>query len=99
MNVIVQPKSSALAPVPGAAPRIVLLGSIAIWDRGRPLRLPMDAQRLVAFLAFFTTTFHVTAKTVTEGLIQRTAVAPFDGYIATAPAKAGDVVTAGRQRF
>ena len=51
---------------------------------------------LVAFLAFFTTTFHVTAKTVTEGLIQRTAVAPFDGYIATAPAKAGDVVTAGR---
>ena len=51
MNVIVQPKSSALASVPATGSRIVLLGSIAIWDKGRPLRLPTDAQRLVAFLA------------------------------------------------
>lgn len=51
---------------------------------------------LIAFLAFFTTTFHVTATTVTEGLVQRAAVAPFDGYIATAPIKAGDAVTAGQ---
>ncbi len=29
-------------------------------------------------------------------MIQRTAVAPFDGYIATAPVKAGDLVSAGQ---
>ncbi len=51
---------------------------------------------LAAFLALFTTTFHVSGTTVTEGLVQRAAVAPFDGYIATAPVKAGDVVRAGQ---
>lgn len=51
---------------------------------------------LLAFLVFSVSTFHVTAETVTEGLIQRAAVAPFEGYIATAPIKAGDVVTAGQ---
>ncbi len=50
---------------------------------------------LIAFLALFTTTFHVTATTVTEGLVQRAAVAPFDGYIASAQVKAGDVVRQG----
>lgn len=51
---------------------------------------------LIAFLAYYVSPFHVTAETVTEGLVQRAAAAPFEGYIATAPVKAGDVVTAGQ---
>ena len=51
---------------------------------------------LVAFLALFTSPFHVTAEAVTEGVIQRAAVAPFDGYVASAPLKAGDLVTEGQ---
>lgn len=37
----------------------------------------------------------VAAKTVVEGEIQRAAVAPFEGYIAESPVRAGDVVKAG----
>ena len=41
------------------------------------------------------TEFRVSAKAVLEGRVQRTVPAPFDGFIATAPAKAGDLVRAG----
>ena len=41
------------------------------------------------------TQFRVSAKAVLEGKVQRTVPAPFDGFIATAPAKAGDVVHKG----
>jgi hypothetical protein len=37
----------------------------------------------------------VTGKAVLEGEVQRAAVAPFDGYIKTAPVRAGDVVKSG----
>ncbi len=37
----------------------------------------------------------LTAKAVLEGEVQRAAVAPFDGYIRTAPRRAGDIVQAG----
>lgn len=40
--------------------------------------------------------FRITAKTVIEGLVQRAAVAPFDGFIAQAPVRAGDHVRAGQ---
>jgi multidrug resistance efflux pump len=43
-------------------------------------------------LSVATTEFRVSAKSVLEGAVQRAAVAPFDGYIAEAPARAGDVV-------
>lgn len=38
----------------------------------------------------------VTAPAVVEGAVQRAAVAPFDGFVAEAPARAGDVVRAGQ---
>lgn len=41
-------------------------------------------------------TYRVTAKAVTEGLIQQAAIAPFDGHIAEAYARAGDVVAKGQ---
>jgi biotin carboxyl carrier protein len=40
--------------------------------------------------------FKVSGKVVVEGAIQRAAVAPFDGYVSTAPVRAGDVVVAGQ---
>ncbi len=40
--------------------------------------------------------FRVSAKAVVEGSIQRAAVAPFDGYIASATARAGDTVAKGQ---
>jgi multidrug resistance efflux pump len=41
------------------------------------------------------TEFRVSAKAVLEGRVQRAVPAPFEGFIATAPAKAGDMVHAG----
>jgi multidrug efflux pump subunit AcrA (membrane-fusion protein) len=46
-------------------------------------------------LSLATGTFRVTAKTVLEGEVQRAAVAPFDGFIAKAPARPGDQVSQG----
>jgi len=54
---------------------------------------------LVVFVAFFsivTDDYRVTAETVIEGLVQRTIVAPFDGYLDTQLARAGEVVTKGQ---
>jgi multidrug resistance efflux pump len=41
------------------------------------------------------TQFRVSAKAVLEGRVQLAVPAPFDGFIATGPAKAGDIVHAG----
>lgn len=40
--------------------------------------------------------YRVSAKTVVEPIVQRTAAAPFNGYIREAPARAGDLVQAGQ---
>lgn len=50
----------------------------------------------IAFLALFTTTYRVSADTVIEGEIQLAASAPFDGFIAEAPARAGHTVKKGQ---
>jgi multidrug efflux pump subunit AcrA (membrane-fusion protein) len=50
----------------------------------------------IAVLALWKSDFRVTAKSVLEGSIQRAAVAPFQGFIQQAPAKAGDIVQAGQ---
>jgi multidrug resistance efflux pump len=50
----------------------------------------------IAVLALWKSDFRVTAKSVLEGSIQRAAVAPFQGFIKQAPAKAGDIVQAGQ---
>ncbi len=48
------------------------------------------------FLAFAEGDFRVSARTLIEGQLQRAAVAPFDGYVASASARAGDVVSKGQ---
>jgi RND family efflux transporter MFP subunit len=49
----------------------------------------------VAASLLIPTDFRVSAKAVLEGRVQLAVPAPFDGFIATAPAKAGDQVHAG----
>ncbi len=44
------------------------------------------------FLCFASGEFRVTAPAILEGEVRRVIVAPFDGYIATAPARAGQLV-------
>ena len=50
---------------------------------------------VVAVLAFATGEYRVSARTVMEAGVRRAAVAPFNGYIRQAPARAGDLVRQG----
>lgn len=50
---------------------------------------------VLLFLSLADGEHRVAAKTVVEGAVQRAAVAPFEGYIAESPVRAGDVVKAG----
>lgn len=50
---------------------------------------------LLAFCALAEGDYRVSAKTVLEPIVQRTAAAPFNGYIREAPLRAGDVVRSG----
>ncbi len=50
---------------------------------------------VVGIMTLMTGTYRVTASASLEGKIQRAIVAPFDGYIASAQARAGETVTAG----
>lgn len=52
---------------------------------------------VVVFLTLADGVFRVTADAVLEGTIQRAITAPIDGYIASASARAGDVVEAGQE--
>ena len=51
---------------------------------------------LVLFFCFAKGDYRVSAKTVLEGAIVRAAVAPFNGYIADGPVRAGDIVQLGQ---
>jgi hypothetical protein len=53
------------------------------------------AVAVVAVLSFATGDYRVTARAVLEGEVQRAAVAPFDGFIATSPVRPGDHLHAG----
>jgi RND family efflux transporter MFP subunit len=55
----------------------------------------LAAVALVVFLAFAKGDRRVTANTILEPAIKRAAVAPFNGYIAEAPFRAGDLVREG----
>lgn len=56
----------------------------------------LAAAALTAFLALATGDYRVTAKTILEGAVQQAATVPFQGYLETAPARAGDLVQAGQ---
>ncbi|MCB2006532.1 MAG: HlyD family efflux transporter periplasmic adaptor subunit [Rhodoferax sp.] len=51
---------------------------------------------LIVFLALYPADHRVASQAVVEGAIQRVAVAPFQGYIRQAPARAGDIVQKGQ---
>lgn len=64
--------------------------------RSRRSVLAIAAMLLIAtVLTFVSGTYRVTADASLEGKIQRAVVAPFDGYIAAAHARAGETVAAG----
>ena len=52
---------------------------------------------LVAFLSIATGEHRVAADAVLEGTVERVAVAPEDGYVATAAVRPGDLVTKGQE--
>jgi multidrug resistance efflux pump len=54
-----------------------------------------SAALLFLFLLLVRGDYRVTADTVLEPMVLRAAVAPFDGYVSRAPARAGDLVRAG----
>jgi multidrug resistance efflux pump len=51
---------------------------------------------LVALLILVPINYRVTAKALLEGQTQRVAVAPFEGFISSAPVRAGDTVQTGQ---
>jgi biotin carboxyl carrier protein len=54
------------------------------------------AALLLLLLALVPVPYRVTAGAIVEGAQQRAAVAPFEGYVREAPARAGDAVKAGQ---
>src|SRR6185503_9303093 len=50
---------------------------------------------LIVFFSFARGQYRVTAKTTLEGEVRRAVTAPFRGFIAEAPARAGDTVHEG----
>jgi RND family efflux transporter MFP subunit len=51
---------------------------------------------IVAFLAFATGDYRVSANSILEGTVQRAITAPINGYVKEAPLRAGDTVTQGQ---
>ncbi len=51
---------------------------------------------MVVVLGLVPTTYRVSAQAVVEGAVQQSAVAPFEGFLREAPARAGDVVRSGQ---
>jgi multidrug resistance efflux pump len=54
------------------------------------------AALLIVFFSFASGDYRVTSDAVLEGLVQRSVVAPFEGYLATQNARAGETVTEGQ---
>ena len=83
--------------ISGRARDLAETGLRALFGPARPALKLATALILLALVALSVVTgeYRVTARAVVEGEIQRAAVAPFDGYIRTAPARAGDTVKQG----
>jgi multidrug efflux pump subunit AcrA (membrane-fusion protein) len=73
-------------------------GFKALFGPGRPtIKIAtVAAAAVLGYLALAQGEFRISAKAVVEGATQRASVAPFDGYIATAPVRAGEIVEAGQ---
>jgi len=75
----------------------------ALKDQARRLAGPRHVKRKVAlalvalaavFFTFAESDYRVSAPATLEGSVRRSIAAPFDGYVATAPLRAGDVARA-----
>ncbi len=84
---------------------LITKGADSFWTQAKKLTGPRHAALklvtalvalLVLFFTFATGLYRVTAKTALEGEVRRAVTAPFRGFIAEAPARAGDVVTQGQ---
>ena len=73
-------------------------GAAALFGPRHPgMKLAALVSMLVVLvLCFADTTYRVTTKTVIEGAVQRSMVAPFQGYVAESLVRAGDNVKAGQ---
>ncbi|HEX5233352.1 MAG TPA: HlyD family efflux transporter periplasmic adaptor subunit, partial [Bradyrhizobium sp.] len=91
-------KSEANKLVSGRAIQSARSGLKALFGPGRPTFkiAAILVAAVIGYLAFAQGEFRVSAKAVVEGATQRSMVAPFDGYIATAPIRAGEIVDAGQ---
>jgi RND family efflux transporter MFP subunit len=90
-------KAQTERPVAGALADALWRGVTALIGPRRPVLklLALVLALAVAGLSIATGPFRVTAKAVLEGEVQRAAVAPFQGYVASAPFRAGDTVRKG----
>lgn len=76
-------------------------GEPGVGRRGSPLPtgrsglIVLGVLLLAGLMAAVSGTYRVTATATLEGITQRVIVAPFDGYIASAYARAGETVAAG----
>jgi len=85
-------------PVAGRVIRTANSKLEALLGPGRPT-FKIGAIASALTLIFFMLAqgdFRIPAKAVVEGGVQRAAVAPFDGFIAKAPIRAGDIVDEGQ---
>jgi multidrug resistance efflux pump len=85
-------------PLTGRSVRWLVGVSRKIFGRGHPtLKLAaVIVVGLCVWLGAARGEYRISGKATTEGMVQRAAVAPFDGFIATAPFRAGDVVEQGQ---
>ena len=83
--------------ISGRAVELIHDSTQALFGPRRPA-VKLAAVATIAVLGFFAVArgeHTVSAKSVTEGLVQRAIVAPYDGYVQTAPIRAGDRVREG----
>ena len=95
---ILELKLTAQEGLASHARRALAHGLRRVTDSSRPgiKLLAMGALLALVVSAVFNIDYRVAAQAVVEGSTQRVAVAPFQGYVQEAPARAGDVVRAGQ---
>lgn len=95
---IIELKQAGAESLAAHARRSIGRGLSRITDTSHPgvKLIAVSFVLLAAILSFVEMGYRVGTGAVIEGATQRVAVAPFDGYIQSAPARAGDLVRAGQ---